>query len=299
MTPTFRATALLALTLAGCGGRSGLDVMAGTRPAAQPKDASTLPDASRFVDSVAPADVAARDAVARCNDGGPSELAYVLDGAGVLYRFNLSNEHYEALGTPECDDSNGLWTMTVSRENAYIAYQDGAIFAVDLTTLACSQTAFQPGQLGLEDEFGLAIAAIGGAEKLFVYGETSDGTGPIIAESDLSSFVLAKVADVTPAPPPGSFTVNLTADAFGHLYAFSPDGTLLQIDTATGALLQRIRTGVTTDGTWAQATYGGNDFLFVDSRVAEYDIATHAKTLARKFPVGAIGGGSVVLCPDE
>jgi outer membrane protein assembly factor BamB len=202
------------------------------------------------------------------------------------------------LGVPQCGDDNVQWTMTASRENAYIVYTDGTLYAVDLTTLACILTPFQPNQLGIQPDFGIAVAGSGAGESFYVYGEGSDGN-PILAVSDLSSFVLTKVGDVLPVPPTSSFPVNLTADSMGHLYAFSPDGLLQEIDAATGTVLQAAQTDIITMSTWASLTGGSEVVLFVDSRVASYDLASGAQTAEADSGVSPVGAGTVLSCPGQ
>lgn len=236
------------------------------------------------------------DAQALCNDGGPLEVTYMLDDIGGLYRYDVATRHATRLGVPNCGNANVQWTVTASRENAYIVYTDWSIYAVDLTTLACTRTPFQPGALGIDGDFGVAVLESGGVERLYVYGEQS-GASPIIAVSDLTSFALTKVGDVSPAPPVSSFPVNLTSDTLGHLYAFSPGGLLQQIDAATGAVVQSVQTGIMTMSTWASFTNGPDVFVVVGSHVDGYDLATRKQTSSIDIGISPVGACSVSLCP--
>ena len=264
-----------------------------TVDAARPFDASLPPDARVTLDVVKPPDASR---LPRCGDGGAPEAAYVFDGAGVLYHYDPTRAVYAPIGSPGCEQTVP-WTMTVSRSHAYVLYTDWNLYAVDLQTLACSPTAFRSGQLGLDFEYGIAVADIGGVERFFVYGEPGGGGQPMLAESDLSSFVLTKVGDIQPLPPSMSFPINLTADSYGHLYAYSPVGELLQIDAATGAVLLDLQTGFTTSGTWATLTFGRRLFLFADDRVAGYDVSTQTETSVNHVDIAPIGAGSFLLCP--
>ncbi len=227
---------------------------------------------------------------------GPS---YVLDGSGVLYRYDVTTGHATPLGTPDCGNSNVQWTMTATRDRAYIAYTDGTLYVVDLATLVCTQTPFRPGQLGLDTDFGIAVSGIAGAEQLFVYGWPESATSPILAVSDLTTFVLTKVGDVLPAPSPSMYPVNLTADPMGNLYAFSPGGLVQQIDPSSGAVRQSVQTGITSMGTWATLATSRGLYLWVQSEVDGYDLATRAQTSERDAGVLAIGGSSVGGCAGE
>ncbi len=267
-----------AVALLACGARTPLEVGTSSEPVTD--GGSTLPP-----DSGAP-----------CDDGGHPELSYVLDDVGVLYRYDVLTGKATALGTPDCDDDNVQWTMTASRTDAYILYTDWTLYDVDLSTLACSQTPFQTGQLGFDFDYGIAVSSSSGTDKLYVYGLPSGSTNPILAVSDLTSFVLTKVGDILPAPPPSTYPVNLTADTMGHLYAFSPLGWVQEIDATTGAVLQSKQTDVTTMSTWATLTRGSDLYLWVESQVVGYDLATGAHTSQLDAGVSAVGGNSVLLC---
>ncbi|HEX3345955.1 MAG TPA: hypothetical protein VHS09_15330 [Polyangiaceae bacterium] len=274
-----RLVAVAALLLAcggACGGRSELDD--GRQAGAASPDGS------------------AGDALASCGAGGPTQTAYALDGAGVLYRYDPATGRSTVLGAPDCGNASVPWTMTASNERAFIVYTDWTLDAVSLTTLACTPTAFQSGQLGLDAEFGVAAVGAGASEKLFVYGVPSGGSNAILAVSDTRSFVLAKLGDVLPSPAVGRFPVNLTADASGHLYAFSPLGLVEELDASNGTVLRSVDTGITSE-TWATLAYGGALYLWADSHVVGYDLASRARTSDRDSGIYAIGAGTVSVCP--
>jgi hypothetical protein len=292
----------IASALLACGSRTDLGPAPPSSDAGLVTDAPSEADAARCCDvgdGASPPDAATPvDAGKGCNDGGPIEVSYVFDAVGVLYRYDPLTARTTRLGAPSCGNGSVPWTMTASRKNAYVVYTDWSLYAVDLVTLACSPTAFRPGQLGLETEFGVAVSGSGASERLFVYGEPRGGA-PILAVTDLGSFVLTKVGDILPAPPAPSFPVNLTADATGHLYAFSPGGLLQKIDSATGAVLDAAQTGITTGGTWASFTLGSEVFLAVGSRVDGYDLASRRQTSTHDLGVFPIGAGTVLACPGQ
>jgi hypothetical protein len=267
----------------GCGSRTGL-YGAGLDSDASAEPPTDAPDLA--------------DSEGDCASSGLENASYLLDGAGVLYRYDPQTHRHHALGVPDCGNDNIAWTMTASRENAYILYTDWTLYAVDLTTLACNQTPFQSGQLGIDFEFGIAVASVAGEEKLFVYGRPDDEGPPILAVSDLESFTLTEVGEISPAPPSSSYPVNLTADAHGNVFAFSPDGRLQHIDSGTAAVLDSAMTPATTGGTWAQLVVSGtDDFLFVDDRVFDYDFGDHTTLFHQRDRVEPIGGNTVFACP--
>jgi len=69
-----------------------------------------------------------------------------------------------------------------------------------------------------------------------------------------------------------------------------------QIDSANGAVLQAVDTQVTSMGTWATITYGTNLYLWVQSNVVGYDLASRSRTGDREVGVNAVGAGSFTLC---
>jgi len=275
----------LAIAVLACGSRTDPGLLESQGDAAAGIDASPGADAPALLDVVGP-----------CNGGKPSEIVYALDGSGVLYRYDPHTGATMKVGAPDCGNPNVPWTVTISPTTAYIVYTDWTLYAVDLATLACAPTPFQSGQLGLDAEFGVAIAETAAGEKLYVYGLPSGGPGPILAVTDTSSFVLTKVGDILPAPPATSFPVNLTADTSGHLYAYSPLGLVQEIDQATGSVLQAVDTGVATTSTWATITYGTELYLWAGSHVIGYDLAAHRRTSDREVGVAAEGAGSFPAC---
>jgi hypothetical protein len=294
MTPWLRLPSgfACAAALLACGARTQLDVPGGSQPVADGGPTSGDGGPTNPVDSSIPP----AEAGTPCDDGGHPELSYVLDDVGTIYRYDVLTGKVTALGTPNCADDNVQWTMTASRTTAYILYTDWTLYAVDLSTLVCTQTPYQTGQLGFDFDYGIAVSSASGTEKLYVYGLPTGATNPILAVSDLTSFVLTEVGDILPAPPPSTYPVNLTADTQGHLYAFSPLGWVQQIDAATGAVLQSKQTDVTTMTTWATLTRGSDLYLWVESEVVGYDLATGAHTSQFDAGVAAVGGNSVLLC---
>jgi hypothetical protein len=214
----------------------------------------------------------------------------------VVGREGLLPASIEMLGTPSCGDANVQWTMTATRDTAYIVYTDGTIYAVDLATLACSRTSFDPNQLGIGAEFGVAAVGSGPSTRLFVYGLPAEGNVPVLALASGSSFALTLVGSIHPAPSVSSFPVNLTADTAGQLYAYSPGGLVQKVDPASGAVVQSRQTDVVTMSTWATIAYSPELYLWADARVVGYDLSTGAHTSDTDAGIFAIGASSFVVC---
>ena len=283
-----RTSVLLACTvlvsLVACGSRTGIDVTRGSGGGPLGTDAS-----SPF------------DGGSRCGDGGPSAVAYVLDAVGNLYQYDPATGAEALLGTPACGDSSIPWTMTAGRDHAYIVYTDWTIFSVDLATLACSPTAFVAGQLGLDAEFGVALTGSGASEQIYYYGVPDDGSNTaILAVSDTVSFALSMVGPVNPMSPNDPlFPVNLTSDNAGHLFAYAPEpeGDLLEIDPATGAVLLLIDEALPSGPPYATLAYEVNVYLFADNLVTGYKPPAPGAFSTRLIDAGAVGAGSYIVCP--
>jgi hypothetical protein len=240
---------------------------------------------------------ASAEASSPCPTGEmPTELAYALDRVGTIHRYDPHTASAETLGTPDCGNSNVQWTMTATPDTAYIVYTDWTLYAVDLATLVCTKTAFDPGQLGNIGEFGVAAVGSGPSTRLFVYGLPTEGAAPVLAVADVGSFALTPVGSIDPAPPTSSFPVNLTADTAGQLYAYSPDGLVQRIDPASGAVLQSRQSDVVTMSTWATVAYTPELYLWADSRVVGYDLSSGAHTSDHDAGIFAVGASSFVAC---
>jgi hypothetical protein len=237
------------------------------------------------------------DAMGPCPTGEvPTEQAFVLDRVGTIHRYDPHTGRAETLGTPDCGNSNVQWTMTATPDTAYIVYTDWTLYAVDLATLTCAKTAFDPGQLGDIGQFGVAVVGRGPSARLFVYGLPTEGDAPVLAVADVGSFALTSGGSIHPAPPPSSFPVNLTADTGGQLYAYSPGGLVQRIDPASGFVLQSRQSDVVTMTTWATVAYPSELYLWADSRVVGYDLSSGAHTSDSDAGLFAIGGSSFVAC---
>ena len=285
-----------------CGSRTGIDglvpgeppqrVSHSLRDAGLELDAGSAGDAPERLDST-PDNPVVHDAGITCPDGAPP-VAYLFDMGGALWRFEPDTLAVLRIGVPACGDTSLPWTLSVSRDGkAYLLYSDWAIFEVELDTLACKRTPFRIGQLGMKSDIAIAISRNEGAEKLFVYGEAVDGGVPILAASDLTSFVMTEVGDVLPPPPVASFPLDMQGDARGRLYGFAEDGVLLEIDSASGAITQEVQAEKTSGlNSWAVMTYEDQVFLFTDTAVALYDVSTQIATVRGDIGVTVVGASA-------
>jgi hypothetical protein len=289
------ALCVYAVALLACGSRTELLVPVGSDDDAGKLDAS----ADARADATGPIDSSiGPDSALSCPDGG-LPTAYLLDEAGALYTFSPATLETVLLGTPDCGTTELPWTVSVSREGvAYLVFEDWNIYAVDLASLGCKKTAFQPGQLGISEEFAIAISRATPTERMFVYGQPPGMPGPILTSTDLTSFVLTEVGPVLPLTMPET-AFDMQADLLGHLFVFTVDGLLTEIDATTAQVTISSQTDFppSEDSSWAVMTYQDQVYMFANLQVARYDATSHtAVVLGSLTGTGDIVGASAVPC---
>jgi len=282
----FLVSVEICVVLVGCGGRTGLLV-----PETEESDAAPPRDAGRDVHDASTADVSDAstvDVIAAC-DGGVT--AYLWDQGGALYTFEPTTLATTLLGHVNCPTNATAWTLSVSRAGyALMIYEDWNIYRVDLTTLACTTTAFVPSQLGFDVQGDEAIAISrdpNTPEQLYVYG-MSNGT-PTLAVADPSTLVLTEVGPVTASPQ--LFPADMQGDALGHLFVLSNRGQLLELDSASASVLVNDQTTF-SGGDWAVMTYGSQLFFFGDGNVSLEDIATQTLTSLGSTGIAVVGASA-------
>jgi hypothetical protein len=304
------ASALLA-----CGGRTGIDPPGraseradahvsgddGGGDAGEEASFDAFDDAGDDADDAAdaepdaPFDAPPSDAGVACPDGGVP-TAYLLGESGGIFTFDPATLTTHKLGRPSCPTAVGPFTLSVSREGkAYVLYSNWTIYEVDLTTLACHETPFQMGQLGLDSELGIAVSRASGTEELLISGVPTGSNVPILAQGSLSSFVLTSSVDIAGSVPVSAslFPIDTQADLTGHVFALSDGGQVLEIDIASGAVLQRGQVPVRPSQSWAIMTYQAQVFVFNGSEVFRYDPATQASELVGDVGITVIGASAV------
>ncbi len=151
-------------------------------------------------------------------------------------------------------------------------YDDWHIYRVDLTTLECRRTAYDPNRIGLGRNTAIALSRGPGGEQLYVVGETS--AGPVLGVGDLTTFRLRRVARLT--VDPAEFLVDMRADPHGHLLILEEHGLFLELDAMTGEVLSGDHTTFDSmTGSWALLSWNDEILFFGGSQVSRYDLATH------------------------
>ena len=268
-----------------CGSRTGLDISQAEADAATDVPSSwdaQFSQESRLV----------------CDGGLPT--AYLLDKTGALYTFDPATLRTTMLGVPECGTSASPWTLSVSREgSAYLVFQDWNLYKVDLSTLLCDRIPLLVGQLGITSYFDIAISRTPGTERLFIVGRQSNsGSLLLLATSDLADFELTEVGPVIPTPP-SSAPFDMQADLLGHLFLLAPDGLLVEVESATGTVIEEDMTGFPGAyvGSWAVMSYQNQVYLFGGESVARYDAQSHSVvSVGVALTRSQIVGASAIPC---
>jgi hypothetical protein len=188
-----------------------------------------------------------------------SDKIYVVDRQrDALYLFDPTTLAFTLVGALDC----GMWSgtpgsMAVSRDGfGYVRYSDDLVYQVDLTTMACSPTAYG-GSFGT---FGMGFATNDGStwrDTLYVANDRQ------LATLDTASWAVGTLGSM----PSQS---ELTGNADGELWSFLPlenPARLSQIDKATGAELAHLNLPSFPNpfniDAFAFATWGGEFWLFV------------------------------------
>ena len=262
-----------------------------------PGDDAEAPDATDApIDATPPPD----DAGISCGDSSTASVAYLIDQTANFYSFDPPTLTARKLTTLACPTASGAgpFTMTVTEGTAYVMFNDNSLYAVDLSTLACTATPFDPSQAGLEGPLGLASAYEGGSEWLYVYGclPTPGSCAPALARADLQSFDISLIGEVSPLPSDSmnDFPMDMKADGFGRLFAIDFDGTLLQIDPTNADVLGVDETGFAVSTAEALLTWNGTIYIIGGAAgwVDEYDLTTQTLSTLAEIDEPIVGAGS-------
>ena len=229
-------------------------------------------------------------------DQGAAPTGYLLAYDGTLFTFDPGSLETRALGVVPCatDAQTPPTALSVtSSGTGYVLNWGGGLYEVDLTTLACQTTAFQPGQLGPAQPVSVSVGANRTADRLYYAYVVGQSRTLHFGLSDLSTSPLFEVGPITPDI---AAEVAMTSDAYGRIPALGADGTLWDLDPTTGAVLGEDHTGFDGTSGYAMMSYDGSLYFFGGlGSVSRYDLA--AKAL---FPMGQVNqdvtGASAMPC---
>ncbi len=239
-----------------------------------------------------------------CSDS--ARLVYVVGQGNELYSFEPPSLTFTQIGVVNCPSGWGSpFAMAVDRELfAWILFDDGYIYKLDIATMQCVQTAYVPGQLDGFWAFGMSFVTDSpGSQDETLFLGSYYGMG--IATLDTQTLQLQKVGQY-----PLYLPVDLTGTGDARLFGFFVNDPLTdpvilaEIDRTDAQLLWQETLSTVTVGTaWALAFWGGDFWLFTcpgqgcsSSQVDRYDPGSQTvTTVATNIGIKVVGA-SVSTC---
>ena len=285
------------------------------------RDGGFKPDTGSTVDGGDDIILVPPDASTPKVDGGwvdpcppEAKLVYVVDSNDTFSSFDpkalkTGGNPFKDLGQLDCPAGGASpFSMSIDRKAvAWVLYNDGQVFTVNTTTLACAATGYTPrSDLKL---FGMGYVSNSPGsldETLFVAGGPSVSTvSSKLARMQLvPSMQLFDLGTVAGSP-------ELTGTGDGNLWGFFPDATnprVSQIDKASGADLKTFpASSIAGDpAAWAFAFWGGDFFIFLkrdaDSSTQVHRMSSKDGTLTTPLPDTGrriVGAGVSTCAPTE
>lgn len=229
-----------------------------------------------------------------------SKLVYIIGAGNQLYSFAPQTLTVSPVGQVSCPSGGATpFSMAVDRAGtAWVIFSDGQLFAVDVTTAACTATAYAPGQQGLST-FGMGfVATTPGSEQEELY--VADYFGSGIAPLDTASLTLGPVREYDQLYT----AAELTGTGDARLFGFFQGTPIIigEIDKNTGAVLSQAPQPTINIGSgWAFAFWGGDFWLFTNpsgagSQIDQYRPATGMTTTVVTGIGDNIVGAGVSTC---
>lgn len=197
-----------------------------------------------------------------------AKTVYVVDQDMRFSSFAPATKLFTDIGTLSCPAAVGAepFSMAVDRTpTAWVLYTSGELFKVNVKTLACTKTSFDPVATGF-GQFGMGFssdAVNGTAETLFITGSQMVSPTSTLASLNVGTLQPTALGTVSGWP-------ELTGTGDARLWGFFPSVTgstplVAQIDK-TNAALVRTFTAPLLNGdprTWAFAAWGGRFWIFL------------------------------------
>jgi hypothetical protein len=232
-----------------------------------------------------------------------SMLVYTVDQNNTFSTFDPMTKTFHDVGTLSCASGAMPFSMGIDRTpSAWVEYDNGKLFHVDVTTLACTPTSWSNPDGLLEMGMGFSTDQVGGTtDKLFVAG----GLGPTfptstLATVDTGSMAATMLGTVTGWP-------ELTGNGNAELWGWFPDAShprVEQINKTSGAAIKTFKLDQLAGMpmAWAFAFWGGDYWIFLerstDSNTTVYQIdgMTGAIKGSTPEPNRTIVGAGVSTC---
>ena len=237
-----------------------------------------------------------------CTD--EAKLVYIIGQDNRFYSFYPPTLEVKLVGTINCPGAglNRPFSMAVDRQGvAWILFEDGRIYHIDVKTAACVQTAYVPGQLGFWT-FGMGFVSNSvGSNDETLYVADYDGKG--LAKINTTALSLSAVGSWDKL----SGTAELTGTGDARLYGFFNNTPIIiaEIDKSNAKILsQAPQPSVNIGSGWAFAFWGGDFWLFTSpigtSQIDRYRPAD-GTTVTVKTGLGTniVGAGVSTCAPFE
>lgn len=252
-----------------------------------------------------------------CSDDAV-KLIYLVDSANDFLSFDprlLPNDPFRLIGKLQCGFGLGSpFSMSVDRSGiAWVVYDNGQLFKVDITNAHCEPSAFQPGATG-STTFGMGFATDvpgGDTEKLYL--AANDGSRALHAMDTAHTVTPRQVGTIT---ADSTESPELTGGADAKLYGFYPASFAIafvqEVDRANGSAVgPRWNLGTAPLGdvnAYAFAQWAGVFYIFTTTWDDSLSLANTVHTVNRatgKYEVTMthipfrITGAGVSTCAPE
>lgn len=201
-----------------------------------------------------------------------TDLVYLLDAGAHLFSFDPRTLELVDIGATLCPTEASPYSMAVDRRGqAWVLFDSGELFVVDIADASCRASGFVPDQLGFHT-FGMGFASdADGSETLYIAGGpslASARTDTRLGTIDVETLVVEELAELTVLD---DYYPELSGDGAGGLYGYFPSTTYpSRVSTIRR---ETARIGPTWDAVvvdpesqisaWAFARYGGAFYVFV------------------------------------
>jgi hypothetical protein len=186
-----------------------------------------------------------------------TQFVYVIDNAGVLYKFDPPSLAFTQVGPINCPTSMTPFSMAVDRNaNAWVVFTDGQLYQVDTTTAACKTTGFAAEQHGFKT-FGMGFSTAGPGstvDTLFVSQASDLGTTTGLATIDTQTLTLNPIGMYDQI----NARAELTGTGDGKLYGAFEGAPYIVAE------IQKLDAKILTQAPQqpVQSTPGGSNFAF-------------------------------------
>lgn len=237
-----------------------------------------------------------------CSD--EAKLVYIIGQDNRFYSFYPPTLDVKLVGTINCPGAGFFrpFSMAVDRQGvAWILFEDGRIFHIDVKTAACVQTTYAPNQ-SQYSTFGMGFVSnsVGSNdETLYV----ADYLGKGLAKINTTTLSLSTIGPWDKL----TGTAELTGTGDSRLYGFFNDLPIIiaEIDKSNGKILSQAPQPTINIGSgWAFAFWGGDFYLFTSptgqSQIDRYRPADGTTTTVKTgLGTNIVGAGVSTCAPFE